>query len=832
MSNYRKCEFCNESIYDFAYHQRTCRVKNKRASKDTDIPMQTKVYFRNKRGEDSAAVNTALYTLCYIKPLFQNIIKGYSGCREHQEGYVCLSCAMKRIFEEFSIKSNASGDQGVAYEVDVSDFYNEISNITDSVIGEKTPPFEVMFVITETLNILHHIYVQTDADENNPATTILCKETCPGHQVCDFRLKEIMKCQCLKTFSYTWNYSEFSYPTYILNIIEQLPAESSKLFFGVPKYRLMDHSASSSILPLLKKMPSFMRYQWESIDANECEDENCEIKISKRKAELISNPPQCFLSSIIWEKEKELDSVESLQVLSSIANNLALSEIFETPSRDNYQLSYLIFYREKSCILVIKRENDQWEFIEGNRKNIIVKWEKVIEEVLIKNLRLAGLAYVASEVGGGLELSQLKWLNLEKLAVEDKVYKEQHKGDVDLTEVKTNAKIINKPQQEVINYENLDKDEYVDLSEEIQKITNQDLEIVKPKETKNPFTNSVKTDYQDIIEKYGIAFEEEKKQNNLGMKNLTIGEMKKEDQFLELRRPKLEKETPKEKKWYLDDLREEEKKNSWKCPCGADNEESWEVCVKCNKIKEGSGGWACKFCTAINYNKYSNRCNVCFENQLAEQPLVNDYWNCTLCGTVNVSSYNLCSNCQELKTTDKWKCDTCSKVNYSWDKECISCSINQRMRLSNKAPLRREIIDFNCMSCKSKIKSDNYKYCWPCKRATDNCEHSEYPGNYICRDCQKQIWRCTKCRTENLPKKIECEKCMKSKQEERKEDIDVSSCSGCYKKPLYIKYCHKCLKMDISCTCPRTISKRYLCSSCRLKAEPEPVPVSRYKRFQ
>ena len=63
------------------------------------------------------------------------------------------------------------------------------------------------------------------------------------------------------------------------------------------------------------------------------------------------------------------------------------------------------------------------------------------------------------------------------------------------------------------------------------------------------------------------------------------------------------------------------------CECGKSNEDSWEVCPKCNlKLKPGIFGWICKFCTFRNDDERAYCSYSCFNYRGVNNTILEDNW--------------------------------------------------------------------------------------------------------------------------------------------------------------------------------------------------------------
>ncbi|OMJ66884.1 hypothetical protein SteCoe_36120 [Stentor coeruleus] len=50
---------------------------------------------------------------------------------------------------------------------------------------------------------------------------------------------------------------------------------------------------------------------------------------------------------------------------------------------------------------------------------------------------------------------------------------------------------------------------------------------------------------------------------------------------------------------------------TWRCACGNESDETWEVCPKCYKLKPGIKGWVCKTCKIRNPPEILSTCHLC-----------------------------------------------------------------------------------------------------------------------------------------------------------------------------------------------------------------------------
>ena len=216
----------------------------------------------------------------------------------------------------------------------------------------------------------------------------------------------------------------------------------------------------------------------------------------------------------------------------------------------------------------------------------------------------------------------------------------------------------------------------------------------------------------------------------------------------------VEKKSPQIKKNKYDD---------WVCAkCSYSNIYIYELCSKCldwkinqKNVDTDKKEWICKKCNWI-HSWVSQYCKKCFKNpefvRVAEIKSAEKKWNCRSCNVENVATSKVCLNCKKPRRASSsavWVCKACKTKNELIRNNCTNCKLAKFTEKTDTWECK-SCNSFNCLFCKTELKSVDCPNCDRGTRYSDSCSY--------CKQSLRTVKICSTCNLEiKRQKKIERE---------------------------------------------------------------------------
>ncbi|OMJ77067.1 hypothetical protein SteCoe_23419 [Stentor coeruleus] len=523
----------------------------------------------------------------------------------------CISCCLVSVYK--SVMTSKT--------LDVYNLRVRLSTVfKNKSLFQQNHKSDAIECLNAILNALHCKQIgDTSEGINESALNENCRSSCISHNLFSLGVIESYQCECESQSQTEWDYSNYCQYFNIADILSQADLKKSKNLLIVPIIKLKNYKNDANC-DLKGKMMTSLQLKLQTAEVDCCSRDNCKKKKSKISFSL-PKPPSIYLLNIIWESD-EVSHLDSFIATISITESITMKEIYGNSTSDIYNLRGILFYKKSHYEYALRTDNF-WAF-KGLGEEC--GWYELLKETTIMNYHPICLVYERSLESYILKISHSDLLELEKLACECYFYENK-----------------------------INEDFYNDFLDDCTGLFNTRK---KKSSSNNPITESPKITQED-------NYESQHQQKNLEIidkriKEVRISEEKKSNpkpsDNLETKKPLSKSETKQSncnniEKSSNNDPVFDEKKNvnqkSWKCSCGSENLNDWDICPSCQGLKPGIQGWVCKFCTNIN-NDSEVRCEACFSYK--NQNSQSEFWKCSKCDSFNTGSKFSCSKCKSMKS--------------------------------------------------------------------------------------------------------------------------------------------------------------------------------------
>ncbi|OMJ86677.1 hypothetical protein SteCoe_11762 [Stentor coeruleus] len=695
--------------------------------------------------------------------------------QEHHNCYPnCIPCTLANVYNSVMTSKY----------LDVTNLKLRLSSLYKGKnIFQSNQPTDAMECLNAILNAFHCKKIGDKSDGlNEESLDQDCESTCVAHSLFSLGVLENYTCECRNKFQTEWDYSNYCQYFNIAEILVQANFDYSNDLLTVPLFKLKNYKNESNS-KLYKSMMLNLNKKLSNAEANICDKENCTKKKSKIVFSL-QNPPSIYIMNIIWESD-DAGHLDSFISTISITESITMKNIYGNSTDDPYNLRGILFFGRNHYEYALRTE-DFWAF-KGLGEEC--GWLELLKEITIMNYHPVCLVYEKSQQKYQFSIEKSELLEIEKLACEcdhyeNKVHEEYYNELTNDCSGLFNDRKSKNPSKEIVQNNQ-------------GRLTNNVIES-EPKSIisiavnkRNTIKSKAKEDREIIITKnsrYDKALYEES-----SMSYASQSSEKSPDTM----------SNPEGKNISL-------KNKTWKCSCGSENSETWDVCIKCQSLKPGLEGWVCKICTTINPNM-KLKCESCFSARDTITKNQEDYWVCNSCNSFNPGSRNLCSQCRKKKPEQEniisklpeveskkvesnfdWVCKKCSNGNNNYSVNCAFCRASK--------PIEEDKSDgWTCEKCKTKNQMAS-KYC-------DKC----YEYKPVIKDPppdQNASWKCSKCSTNNSAISVKCSLCLAVKTQVSNNWV----CANCSKlNPNTITICGTCKA--------RKDAPKNQCSQCGVQIE-------------
>ncbi|OMJ75802.1 hypothetical protein SteCoe_24982 [Stentor coeruleus] len=646
--------------------------------------------------------------------------------------------------------------------------------------------------------------------QNNDILSISCNEACPFHMIFYLGVDENYTCECGNENSNPWDNTNMCQYFNINEIFEDYNHEVSQNMSKLPNFIIKEKGIACNSPSFLNKIVNKIEERLSNATSDSCYLDNCHINRSKITFRL-TKCPEIYLINLIWENNNPL-YIQVMLATVSISSTIMIDEIYGIGPKIRYNLKGIVFYRN-SFYDYAYRNDDKWKF-SGLHENS--GWYELLQEITVLKYLPICLVYEKTPLNQpySFDVKIHKIMFVEKLAGECEEYETVYGSRVISTEKKVSGLF------EKIKKNNVEKQKNPDLRSLYMK-SNVINEVSLPvsKKIQRPQTDSSFPSIIDV-KSSSVLKEEKKVQQNSSYNQKPVSEpmlnilrvnsiIKNPSSVIE-KNPLssvIEKKSHSsviEKKSLSYDIEKKPPspiKKIWKCKCGSENIDSWEVCSKCYQLKPGVEGWVCEFCKTKNDSEFLVSCSVCEEtNQKAffsdpnSDEIIKsfDLQNKPKAPIKFYDDYEPSpveekkQKAQKLENPNKKPLEffRIEKKNNTWDCDCGSSNINEWEICEKCYKTKPKLRDWDCKFCKAKNPPENINRCYKCYNTKNSIsgKNQEYS-------------LCKKCKTENRIYADTCESCEKIKDQdydsieknnksEKLEEInaDIWECPKCETK--------------------------------------------------
>ncbi|OMJ74334.1 hypothetical protein SteCoe_26784 [Stentor coeruleus] len=632
-------------------------------------------------------------------------------------------------------------------KLDVTNLKSRLSSLyKEKKVFQPNQPADAMECLNAILNAFHCKTIGDNSDGlNEESLNQSCESSCIAHSLFSLGVVENYKCECRSQFETEWDYSNYCQYFNIAEILVQANFDYSNDLLTVPLFKLKNYRSESNS-DLSGNMMNNLQKKLSAAEADFCNQENCTKKKSKIEFKL-QNPPSIYIVNVIWESD-DAGHLDSFISTISITDSVTMRNIYGNSTNDAYNLRGILFYGRTHYEYALRTENF-WAFKGLDDQ---CGWPELLKEITIMNYHPVCLVYEKSQRHFKLSIEKSELLEIEKLACEcdhyeNKVHEEYYNDLASDCSGLFKDRKLNIPAKEIIqNDRGKPANNIIEsgIKSNISTAVNSGYSVpsrMKEDQERSVPKNQIPENPKVNPSRYNIGYEESP------MSYASQTSEKSPDVMSSL---EIQITPPKVK--------------TWKCNCGLENPESWDVCTKCQGLKPGLKGWVCKSCTTVNSDNRL-KCESCSLVKDTSNKNQEDYWMCNSCSSYNIGSRTNCSKCRNLKpkqentipkqpeieskkveSNTEWLCRKCNGSNFNYSINCVFCRAPKQEK-----PVEEEKNDlWTCESCKTKNKATS-KYCVKC--------YGNKPVIIDQPPSQNTSWKCSKCNTNNSSVSVRCSLC-------------------------------------------------------------------------
>lgn len=393
---------------------------NRKYSLEDHDELPKRIGLKNDVKENNCFLNCALQALWQFE-CFRTALLGCKIPCEDLANHRCIACSVKKLFEDLSLKQFVG--EGPVNPLEVREALASAYLAQDRFQEGQTA--DAIEALTAILNGVHSSFIKDSSQglEIN-ASNRACVEKCPAHRVFEVVINEKLICSCGEEIQKAWDYGIFLHSFYTTEILEQFPKRAYSLIESARRVEdLLENQDHSVVLPIISKLPNFMRDSWAKNYESICsrDSDTCKFKRSRRILELKS-VPEIMLISLLW-KESTPQALEITQIMASLPIKLQMNEIFATLNDDDFMLRGMIMYGCGHYVLYfIDTEEVSWYKYDDSyiRKIGTGKLKDAIDEMIKYRYAPVGVFYEKSTNWNLIqccEVSKKEWLVLENKAL-------------------------------------------------------------------------------------------------------------------------------------------------------------------------------------------------------------------------------------------------------------------------------------------------------------------------------------------------------------------------------------------------------------------------------
>ncbi|OMJ81318.1 hypothetical protein SteCoe_18241 [Stentor coeruleus] len=659
---------------------------------------------------------TALKVFFSNNKFINSIQKDLNKCR-HSQNPPCIISSLYTIIDQY--KSGLIINTLPLRQSLANLYENENKFTLDS------SDWDIIETMSIILNAIHAKAIDLPCNiQNKDALVISCNNTCPFHSIFYLGVDENHICECGNESSNPWDYTNMCQYFNINEIFEEYNQDASKEMSKLPNFIIKEKNVQGNSQVFIGKIISKLQDRLRDAKCENCFLDECEIRRSKISFSL-TKCPEVYLINLIWENNNPF-YLEVMLATASASSTLMIDEIYGIGPKTRYNLKGIIFQRYNSYDYAYRNGNI-WKFT-GLHENS--GWYELLQEVTVLKYLPICLVYEKTPLNQpyNFDIKIHKLMFVEKFASECEEYELMYRNQVIPPEKKISGLFLKekkkiKGKKDDYNFDNLMKDNRIDqrslpVSKKIENTTD-NLKFIR------------KTELPKFDEEEKVLIEHQ---------NPT---------FIEKNPPSLTRKI-------------------WKCKCGSENSDIWEVCCKCYELKPGIEGWVCEYCKAKNDIETLYICSTCRE--------INNRPHYSNKKDDDIKSFNIYNNPKEPKSIsnnpdtyfldEEWGEKNQNLANQSkkssglyshdniWDCECGSSNIEEWEICQKCDKIKPGLGGWVCKFCKARNPPENIYRCSQCDTSKNETSAKE-----------QEYWSCKTCKTANRSYAYICEECGESKDQ-------------------------------------------------------------------
>ena len=720
--------------------------------------------------------------------------------------------------------SNPSESTIKSFADSVTQYLNKTSEFEES---NKYDPIDI---VSAVLVNIHCLLATGICYQDEESAFEDCRMRCPLHNMFYLGVKETYTCECGESYESNWEQNNICQFFNTSGLFEGFIEENSLVLANIPKEILGETEYGSSKM-FFNSINRKLREKLEMAAAETCQREDCVIKSSRVRFEVI-NAPKVYIIDLIWDDDPDL--ITNLNCFFStigLQKSFKIFEIYINGSKKNYNINQIIFNRS-DVFKVAKFKDPFWE-MEGLHNQ--ASWEDLLKEITLHRLYPISAIYIEGSSISQFDLDTFKLLKIEQKAAQCQEFRSRFgRPCVDENDISTGLfKVLKKPKVLIQQSKPDTQSKIISASRDSSSGLEYTRERINPNQEKQNYSEQIsQSPPSKAMQTLGIYAKKSIERNLLDQKVIDF-------------KPEEEVKTEARQEHKTMGLEQDDSlrnaQDEWKCICGEKNMSYFEKCIRCRKTKTGNNieEWNCKKCKKINKQDNSYTCEHCREIDIDRYTILNkltknssnyqvskpavekvkkeekiEIWECP-CGASNMPDYLICTKCSKIKPGVKgWLCKNCQIVNEEYNSRCSICksskyekeTLNQNFWLCEQCNSAIQVgIDF-CDGCgfikenkkktaevkyaydKTPSETDDYRY--KIKKDDNNLEK-----NNICPNCKqatrKYAGKCLECYVSTAD--VKNDRNLKN-EETKKANKDAHwECNKCYNQNrVESNICTKC----------------------------------------
>lgn len=363
---------------------------------------------RNEPGEENCFLNTALQALWHLTSFREAILEWQTDCNKL---CCCLVCGIKHVFDEFkTLQEWGELASGQIIRIELARVYSDRGLFQ---LNQTSDTIEAMQALLAAVHSKALGNMSQGLDPTCSGTR--CEPLCPAHKFFGFEVAEVTQCSCGSGRLSSWDFSTFSLPVYVSELLLPSFGGDSDELCKVPEHSLLSYKSLSTVLPMTNRLSEELS---RALNPRTQTCDNCQ-GTAKVKLEVVT-APRVISISLVWPQEAQ-SSLRVLQVLAALPDYLNIQAINPTAEATCHTLLGLLMYSGSHYIALFRGESSgSWYRIDDS---IVRKVERGSRFLMLCECLKSRMHPVAVFYENGRdrlkleqELTVKSWLEMERWA--------------------------------------------------------------------------------------------------------------------------------------------------------------------------------------------------------------------------------------------------------------------------------------------------------------------------------------------------------------------------------------------------------------------------------